>query len=202
MQALITIMMIPLVLLNLLGGVGSGVWLVILGDWWVIGYGIALLVGSPFLLGLAMMPSLILMVPAAPLLERGRIILAAPFLFLGGLYTIALISGWCLFILWFFVSRADYNNYIPILIWSYGVALGPWMYMAQKEAQSGGSGGEHISIFFAQVAYIAVVLTLMFTRSTLFDLGALFLGIMGIGLVIQFVLAFVQMREQSRSGIV
>lgn len=110
-------------------------------------------------------------------------------------------SAWCLGIFVFFMSRADSDNHIPLLLWSYGAALGPWMYMAQKEQQAGSPGGETITIFFAQVAYITIALMLLFTRSGLFSMGVIFAGIMLIGLLFQFGVAFAMLREQKRMGL-
>ena len=63
---------VPLSLLNIFGGVVSGVWLAILGEWRVIGTGVLALFVSGMALGLAMMPGLIFSLPAAAMLERGN----------------------------------------------------------------------------------------------------------------------------------
>jgi len=40
MQTIMALLSLPLMLLNLLGGLVSAVWLIVLGQWWAIGYGI------------------------------------------------------------------------------------------------------------------------------------------------------------------
>lgn len=202
MQAIVTLLMVPLILLNVLGGIVSGIWLGILGEWWAIGYGLAGLFLSHFLLAFALMPGMLVLGPAMFFLNRGNTFLAAPFVFLGNLYTSALMAGWCLVVFYFFSSRADFDSYIPLLIWSYGVALGPWVYMAQKERQSGTEGGESISIFFAQVAYIVIALMAVFSRSSLLDLAVVFVCIMAVGMLIQFGIAFAMLREQKKMGLI
>jgi len=46
---LITLLSVPLMVINLLGGVVSFIWLAVLGEWGIIGYGIAGLVIVMFL---------------------------------------------------------------------------------------------------------------------------------------------------------
>lgn len=200
MQAFITLLIVPFMIFNIFGGIVSGIWLAILGDWWAIGYGVAGMLLSHFFLAILLMPGLLLAAPAMYFLNKGITLLAAPFVLLGSLYTASLISGWCLFIFGFFLSRADYDNYFPLLIWSYGVALGPWMYLAKKEMQSGSSGGEMISIFFAQIAYIVIAISAVFFSSDVILLSVIFVCIMGVGLLIQFASAFAEIRKRKQMG--
>jgi hypothetical protein len=59
MQAVLSIPTILFMSLNFFGGIVSGIWLAVLGQWWAIGYGIAGLFFSSTLLGFAMMPGLL-----------------------------------------------------------------------------------------------------------------------------------------------
>ncbi len=197
LQALVALLMVPLMVLNFFGGIGSGIWLAILGEWWAIGYGFVGLF-SHFLLGIILMPGLALGVPAALLLEKGMTILAFPFVFLSQVYTYAIITGWCILVFYIFMSRADHDTFWPLLIWSYGVALGPWMYMAQKEMQGGTGDAAAMTTFFAQIAYITMALVGIFTRASIVDLVMVFGGIMLLGMLIQTAFGFALMREQNR----
>ena len=59
---------------------------------------------------------------------------------ISSLYTAALIAAWGIGILaYFFRSRATAHSIIPLLIWSYGVASGPWSFLASKDQQGGGN---------------------------------------------------------------
>jgi hypothetical protein len=82
MQAVFSLLAIPFILLNFLGGIVSGVWLAILGRWSDIGYGTVLFLSSSLLLGLAMMPGLIFAAPASLLAQKGKLILAFPLMLL------------------------------------------------------------------------------------------------------------------------
>lgn len=183
---LATALAVPLGLLNLLGGIVAGIWLAVLGKWGIIGYGIGALFVSGFGLGIAMMPGLLFAAPAGVFYEKENKLGFYFFGFLGALYTVAVLTGWCIAVLYFFVSRADSTSIIPVLLWSYGVATGPIAWLAQKEAQGGGGHGAMISTFFAQVAYVMVILAVLFLRVSLVDVIVLFAVIMAIGLVFQF----------------
>jgi|HigsolmetaAR201D_1030396.scaffolds.fasta_scaffold10813_3 hypothetical protein len=201
MQALVMVLMVPLMLLNFFGGIGSGIWLAILGEWWAIGYGIAGFLLSHFLLAIILMPGILLVGPAALLMEKGKTFLAFPFLLLSQLYTFAVITAWCMFVFYFFMSRAGQDTFWPLLIWSYGVALGPWMYMAQKEQQGGTGDASAMTTFFAQVAYIVVALVVIFGSATLIGLAMIFGGIMLVGMLIQTGLALAMLREEKRLSV-
>src|SRR5712692_8929458 len=127
---------VPLALINRFGGIVAGIWLAILGEWGSIGYGILMLVGAGFLLGRAMMPGMLFSAPAAAFLEKGNKPAFYFFGFLSTLYTIAVLTVWCVVVLYFFANRADTSSIIPMLLWSYGVATGPIAWLAQKDLQS------------------------------------------------------------------
>ena len=88
MQPVLSVLTIPLMFLNFFGGIASGIWLTILGQWWAIGYGIAGLFSSSSLLSLAMMPGLIFAAPASMLAQKGKLILAFPLMLLGAVLSL------------------------------------------------------------------------------------------------------------------
>jgi hypothetical protein len=151
MQALLALVMIPLMLLNAFGGVAAGLWLALLGEWWALGVGL-IAICSPFLLSIILAPGLLLLAPAGILLGKQRPFLAFPLLLLGYAYTCVVIAAWCILILIIFIARADADTFWPLLIWSYSVALGPWQYMAQKDEQAGAGDASTMTTLFAQVA--------------------------------------------------
>lgn len=56
---------VPIMILNLLGGIISGIWLAILGEWGEIIRGIIFMVVSGIAISFALMPSLLFAAPAA-----------------------------------------------------------------------------------------------------------------------------------------
>jgi hypothetical protein len=81
MQALLALVMIPLMLLNAFGGVAAGLWLALLGEWWALGVGL-IAICSPFLLSIILAPGLLLLAPAGILLDKQRPFLAFRYCFL------------------------------------------------------------------------------------------------------------------------
>ena len=202
MQAIFSLLTIPLMLLNFFGGIVSGIWLAVLGQWWAIGYGVAGLFFSSFLIGIAMMPGLIFSAPAAILAHKGKLILAFPLMLLGQLYIYIVVTAWCMFVFIIFMAHSSPNLFWPLLIWSYGVALGPLMYMVQREQQAGNGDGSWMTTFFAQLAYVAMALTAAFARVSLLDLAIVFGGLMLLGMIIQTGFAVAIMVEQKRLGMI
>lgn len=186
----LTALSVPIMFLNLLGGIISGIWLAILGEWGAIFSGIILIVVSGYAISFALMPSFFLFAaPAIIAMEKGKKLLG---IFLGSLsvlYTIILITVWCIWIMRLFVSSANEGSLIPLLIWSYGVAFAPWMWLAQKDQQGGGNEYSIFTIFFAQVSYI-LGMGMFFLGSTLETITIIFGAIMLIGAVLQIFIAF------------
>lgn len=152
----------PIIILNTFGGIFSGIWLAILGEWGMIVRGIIFIVISSFGISIALMPSLLFVGPAAIAMEKGKKFLARLFGLLNLLYTVFLVAVWCLGIMWIFISSARIVSFIPTLIWSYGVALAPWMWLAQKDQQAGGNEYSMLTVFFAQISYIIAMIMLFF----------------------------------------
>jgi hypothetical protein len=202
MQAILSILSIPFMFLNFFGGIASGIWLAVLGQWWAIGYGIAGLFFSSSLLGLAMMPGLIFAAPAGILAEKGKLVLAFPLMLLSQLYTYLVVIAWCMFVFICFMSHSSASLFWPLLIWSYGVALGPLMYMVQREERAGNSGGAWMTTFFAQLAYVATALIAVITRASLINLATIFGGLMLVGMLIQTGFGVAIMVEQKRLGMI
>ena len=175
--------------LNLLGGIFSGIWLAILGKWGDIFRGILFIMVAGFAISIVLMPSLLFAAPAAMAIEKGKKLLGVFFGSLSVLYTVALITVWCIWVMWLFVSSVTDNSLIPLLIWSYGVALAPWMWLAQKDQQGGGNEFSIFTIFFAQVSYILSMI-LFFLGTTLYIIAITFGVIMLAGEILQFIIAF------------
>jgi hypothetical protein len=127
--------------------------------------------------------------PAAMAMERGKKLIGALLGSLSVLYTVALITIWCIWVMWLFVSSASESSLVPLLVWSYGVALGPWMWLAQKDQQGGGNEFSTLTTFFAQAAYILGMI-MFFFGATLGAIAILFGIIMFAGAILQMVIAF------------
>jgi len=157
-QTLFTIFQLPIVVLNFFGFVVSGVWLLVIGQWSTVGVGLIIAVFAPFALGFALLPGMIIGSPGIYFANRGVTIGVYFFGFLSSVYTYALISAWCGGVTFYFLRDAPARTFWPLLIWSYGVATSPWSYMAQKDQ----SVAAFLGAFFAQVAFIVMMVCLAF----------------------------------------
>ncbi|MDD5055362.1 MAG: hypothetical protein PHZ00_03785 [Candidatus Peribacteraceae bacterium] len=158
MVLIMTICTIPIMLLNVFGGIISGIWLAILGEWNIILLSIVLFFASTFTISIALMPSMLLIAPAAVLLQRGNKL----WLFFGALnllYTFVVIIIWCMWILNTYVNAANDRSLLPILIWSYGTALGPWLYFASKERDNSST---MFTTFIVALSYIVAMIMMWF----------------------------------------
>ena len=103
------------ILLNTFGGIASGIWLVILGEWLAIGLGIVGIVAAHLIISIALLPSLGLGAAAYAAIQRGHrrggMLIGAA----SNLYIAALITIWCIAILGVFLSRATPRSWIPLL---------------------------------------------------------------------------------------
>ena len=89
------------------------------------------------------------------LVEKGRIFLGRVVFGLGSLYMLALMFFWCVFVTGFFLKHPRNASLFPILLWAYGVATGPWTFLASKDQQGGGSNEfSLIAVVFLQAGYL------------------------------------------------
>jgi hypothetical protein len=154
--ALFSIFQLPIMILNVFGFIGSAVWLLVIGEWRSVVAGIFISMPAPFFLGLAALPSAIFGGPGIYFAKRGISIGVYFFSFLASIYIAALITAWCGGITFYFTNHASSRAFWPMLIWSYGVATSPWTYMAQKDE----SVASMLAAFFAQVAFIVMMLSI------------------------------------------
>lgn len=115
----------PILWLSLLGTVIAMIWLVIVGERWVLVYGIG---GSflSYLLGLVAVLQFLLFRAARRQAASVRRLRGLLLVIVAQLLTYGVVSVWCHLTFGFFVSKATSSTMIPLLIVSWGVALAPW----------------------------------------------------------------------------
>ncbi|MDD5746208.1 MAG: hypothetical protein PHO30_02980 [Candidatus Omnitrophica bacterium] len=168
------VLTIPILFLNLLGGIIAGIWLAFLGEWRLIFIGIILLFTSHFYLSILMLPSMIFIPIVASLREKKNPLLYL-FGFLSQFYTNLLIIGTCA--LAFFICTRFYGGeskfrVIPYLLWSWGMALGPWQFFQSKEPDNEFSA---ITLFSATIFYFLFLISLFLGPIFVFLIIVLFL---------------------------
>jgi hypothetical protein len=101
-----------------------GIWLGVVGNWGLIGVGIAAMLLSTFGLGLALAPGLIFSAPAEIALEKGKTVIAGVLLALGNLWTCAVVTVWCLGSFYVVFAHYETGSIWPYLLWAYTTATG------------------------------------------------------------------------------
>lgn len=196
MEALIALLVVPIILLNFLGGIVSGIWLIIIGDWGTFLSGLAYMLFGAFGLSILMFPGLALALPVVKLLESGRekmaLLVGLPSL----LWTYGLLTISCVWVFSWVMASAE-NATVPYLLWSYAVATAPWTYMAQKDAQAGNDSAAHTA-FFAQLGMISLFVAYLTDPSDL-SIGRLvwwFAPLMVAALLFSLVMAWAETRAR------
>jgi hypothetical protein len=156
---ILEILSVPIMLLNMVGGIVGGIWLAIIGEWRLIGIGLFLFFTFHWILSIIMIPSMLISRVALYFLEKKNKI-AYLFGYLVQVYTNILIIGTCIFA--FFICSRFYNgdidfNYIPYLLWSWGMALGPWQFFASKEPHNEFSA---VTLFSASIFYFLFLISI------------------------------------------
>jgi hypothetical protein len=159
-----------LMLLNMFGAVIAGIWLAVLGKWSVIGWGILGLIISPTVLTVALIPSFGLGLGAFWAAKRHSRVGLLGAGFVGFLYVALIMTAWSIAVMLFFIARADHRSWIPVLLWSYSAATGPWAYMASHDSQNSEYSASAMAVIFAQLGYVAMMALLAFAHPTILDL--------------------------------
>jgi hypothetical protein len=144
---------------------------------------------ATFVISLALLPTYLLIVPAGKLFERGYNVLGSIIAFPVSVYTTFIMAAWCHGIFNFFLDLSSPRTVIPMLLWSYGTATGPWSYMAQRESE-GSSGFQSASlyVFFVSIAYLVMIALYLFGGADRTERAAVLGLIMLVALVTQLVI--------------
>jgi hypothetical protein len=113
-------------ILNVCGFIGSGIWLLVIGQWRSVVAGILVCVIAKFVISLALLPSVALGAPGIYFAKRRITIGVYFFGLLSSIYTYVLITAWCAGVTFYFLTDAPAGAFWPLLIWAYGVATAPW----------------------------------------------------------------------------
>lgn len=171
------------------GGIISGVWLAILGEWGLIGFGILALLAAIPAIGLALVPGLIFAAPGAAMLEKGNKVGGYFFAILSTIYKVVVLSAWCILLLSYYTTQANAHSIIPLLIWSYGIAITPIAWLAQKDFQAGNEYAM-VTTLFLEVAYIITILSIFIVGISLLNILIFFGVVMSISIIFTSTIAY------------
>ena len=181
---LMSAMMLPLQLLNILDALVGGVWLAVLGEWRIIGSGLVFMIGGAFFCSIPLLLGSAFSFPGLKMWESGNFLLriiSLPFLVVGVSWTYVVMTVWAFgAFLILLKGMGETSNPLPYLLWAYAAANGPWAYMLQKDLQAGNDSGV-IALFFLQIACITLAVGIWLEIDWL---SAMFWLIMAVSLVI------------------
>lgn len=155
-SAFLSIIMMPLIILNIFSGIVGGIWLAIIGQWKLIGAGLLLSVAMPFFYSIVNLPGIGLGVLAVSAGKKGSKVGFSILAFLASIYNYALLSVWSASVLLFIIQRMESGSFIPYLLWAYSTVMAPLGYMASKEPPD--STGTSMGLFFAEICFIVLAI--------------------------------------------
>ena len=177
---IINILSIPILFLNAFGVLIGSIWLAFLGQWKFIGEGIFGLIIFYFIISIL----LLLKMPFARITIR-LFEKKSPFgyilAFISQLYINILIVATCAlaFTIWSNIYEEVEGigkariciGFVPYLLWSWGMALGPWQFLASKEPYNEFSA---ITQFSASVFYFLFLVSLFISLTLSFIIAIIF----------------------------
>lgn len=144
---------LPLALLNLLGGIIGGIWLMVLGEWSAIFLGVAVLAFGAFAAALLLAPGMVVAGLGAASFERGNAVIGWCLMILAAPWTYLVVLAWQTAIFDWYVDHSTSDNAIPLWLWSFGAATGVWSFMASKETEDSMAP---VTAFCAQISFLVI----------------------------------------------
>lgn len=157
MYKILALFAAPIVLLNIGSGVVGGVWLLFRGEWSLLIVGVLWGFLSQWLLSLLMLPGIGIGMLGIWLQDRKWAVYL--FGYLSQCYTNGLILFTCFtafFLCMRFAPEPVGVSTIPYLLWSWGMALGPWQFFASKERDNEFSA---LTLMVSSVLYFFFILS-------------------------------------------
>ena len=193
---LIQALLMPLMILNMLGGIVSAVWLLILGEWRLILGGLLILFAGNFCLMIALLPSVLLGAPALYLAKKEKWTIANILMLPSILYTNAVMTAWCGIVFYFYTLGPTLSDLIPRMIWSYGIATGTLSYLAMKgPSDENAPSGPTVAVLFAQIGYVFGMLVVKSRGNNFQSFAMTFEAFMLVAVLVQWVLPFLIFRR-------
>jgi tetratricopeptide (TPR) repeat protein len=160
LNGILKIFIIPIMILNAGGAIVGGIWLAFIGEWKLIAIGILLLFTLNWFLSFLMIPAILISGIAIKFGEKNRFLFNL-FGYLSAIYTNILIIATCVSA--FYICTSFYKettiglSLIPYLLWSWGMALGPWQFFASHEPENEFTA---ITLFSASIFYFLFLISL------------------------------------------
>lgn len=193
---LIATLSVPILLLNILGGIVGGIWLMIAGAWPLFVGGLLYMMFGAMIIGLLLMPSLLFTAPAVAFAEKRKYVL----FFISGLLGIAYTYGLIAVSTYYIADIVLSSQSAPLwasLLWLYAVTLAPWQYMASKEQDNTSTG---MTTFFLALGIVALMICIGILGMTLGQAFPVLVVILVISLIMQLLFTYALTRAEKQAN--
>lgn len=147
----------PIMVLNLLGGLTGGIWLLFLGQWKIVVGSLIVAMFGSYVLMAPLLLGLIFAIPVNTALKRGQMKWVSFLAGISMLYKTSIMVIWACGVLILFCEKAQQYPILPFLLTSYGVATTPWASMASAESDSSGFNPGALMTFWLSAGYIGAI---------------------------------------------
>lgn len=194
MEAVMLLVAVPLLILNMLGGLIGGIGLAVQGHWSLLIGGIAWCVIGVFILSIALLPGMIFAPLAMWASNRGNTVVAVVACVPSLAWTYIVVTVTSIAVFFNIVARPDSGFFH--LLWAYSVTTAPWSFLASKDKQSGNDAST-LLMFFIQLGVVAMMFASWSNPETITvaDLIPWFVPFMLLGLIAQVFVAVVEGRN-------
>lgn len=191
------LLVLPFIILNMLAGLVGGAAMLFQGEWTAFFLGLAWMLIGAFALSLALLPGMIFL----PIVKWAAERESMPLMLLAGIpamiWTYVVIAVSCVVVFAAIINNSGVGFFQ--MLWGYAAATGPWSFLARKDAEAGNDQAS-MPAFFSQLGVIAMMVATFINPdgTDFFTLLYWFAPVLGIGLVLQLFVVWVETKNARR----
>lgn len=199
MAALVMLAAVPLMILNMLGGLVGGGGLIFKGEWSLVLGGFAWGIIGAFVIPFTLLPAMLFVPLVGWAAKNGSIAAAIISGIPAMLWTYFVVTVSCVLVFHTVVARPDAGFFH--LLWGYSTSIAPWSFLSNKDKQAGNDASA-IIVFFAQLGTVAMMFASWSDPESMevADLLPWFLPFMGLGFAAQLIAVTVDGQAARRRG--
>ena len=192
LENIISLISLPIMIVNTFGGIIAFIWLIILSEWSLVITGIAGLFASAFILGFAFLPALAIQGLGWLVFNSKAKFLSYPFFIIAALLNILILIVWTFLVYSYALDNIQSSTpQIVALLWAYGVTVGPVQWMASKEGPE--QIGSFIITFFLSLGCLG--LTLLMSLGFIGHAYVAYLSLMSFAFIVMSIINLIGMSE-------
>lgn len=157
-----------------------------------VGAGFLYSIFGHYILGFAMMITLVFGAPGAALFEKQKYILGSIFLFLNQIVTVAIVYFSVMYVFGVAAQLSAQANFIPVLLFAYAVSFAPWAFLANEDKKSGNQNAA-IMVISGQIGFVLGILLMFITGQGAWVSILFLVGLLG-GTILNIIPAIQEMR--------